>query len=221
MVTSWLHRLHGLLSARRGFRGRLTPTCQIALNNVAQRLLIADQAVKQATQPITNRGFFETYIDRSTQLSLDHATHDYYYDKQFSSAARASADIEHNSEVLHRLMRLLRKSLRTRLKDTAEKLHSIKMQAELGVKPDDNSAGPTPASVECIFKTLDEMLDELNTSKEKAKESSGRINLRTRTEKQAELCFTQLDLAFENLEKDLGPLKQALRDAVVIAVEPQ
>lgn len=219
MYTSWLHRLLERLTGGMYPKKRLTPACQVALNNIAQRLLVADQAVKQATQPITHRGFFESFIDRSTQLSLDTATHDYYYDKQFSSAARASAALEHNSEVVHRHMRLLRKSLRTRLKNTAEKLQSVRLQETLNIEAGDHDAGPSPASVDSIFKLLDELLDKLNASNVKAKESSKRIKKRSKLENQVELCFTQLDLALENLKKDLMPLKQALRDTAVVTAE--
>jgi hypothetical protein len=222
MKISWLQRLTALLPTGNKYaKSQLTPACQLALNNIAQRLLVADQAVKQATQPITNRGFFEHYIERSTQLSLDSATHDYYYDKQLSKAARASARLEHNAEVLHRHMGLLRKSLRSRLKATAEKLHGIRKQEELGLKSRGSDAGPTPASVACVYKMLDELLAELQASLEKAKESSTRIKKRSKTEKQVELCFTQLELGLDNLKNDLGPLKQALKDTVIISAEKQ
>lgn len=223
-MATWLQSICNVLSLGKKYpKSRLTPSCQLALNNIAQRLLIADQAIKQATQPITNRGYFDVYIEKSTQLRLDHAQHDYYYDRQFSSAARESAKIEHSAEVLHRHMRLLRKSLRTRLKGTAEKLHSIKMQDQLlSTKSGDGSAGPSLASVGCVFVMLDEMFADLIASKEKAKESSTRLeHLRPKTQKQVELSFTQLDLALENLQKDLAPLKEAVKETATVTAEAE
>ncbi len=198
MIASWLKRLFSCGSSCSS--GQLTASCRIALNNISQRLLVADQAVKQATQPITNRGFFEVYIERTTQVGLDSASHTYYYDKELASAARKSAKMEHSAEVLHRHMNMLRKSLRNRLKDIAEKLQHIDDEKEI--------------KIDAVFTMLDNMLAELIVSKEKAKESSARMNLRPKTQKQVELCFTQLDLAMDNLRRDLAPLKQALRDTI-------